>query len=127
MNRSLLLVVCDFLLLSILALARFDIPEGAVLAKDDQKVVSKEVIERISDGESYDDVVAELEATNETLLENISSDKDDLVRQKEELEEQILERQKELEEKEKQKEKAAHNKDYFQKNSQVAKLVGEIC
>ena len=102
MNRSLLLVVCDFLLLSILALARFDIPEGAVLAKDDQKVVSKEVIERISDGESYDDVVAELEATNETLLENLSSDKDDLVRQKEELEEQILERQKELEEKEKQ-------------------------
>ena len=102
MNRSLLLVVCDFLLLNVLALARFDIPEGAVLAKDDQKVVSKEVIERISDGESYDDVVAELEATNETLLENLSSDKDDLVRQKEELEEQILERQKELEEKEKQ-------------------------
>ena len=77
MNRSLLLVVCDFLLLSILALARFDVPEGATIAQDDQKVVSKEVIERISDGESYDDVVAELEATNETLLENLSSDKDD--------------------------------------------------
>ena len=61
MNRSLLLVVCDFLLLSILALARFDVPEGATIAQDDQKVVSKEVIERISDGESYDDVVAELE------------------------------------------------------------------
>ena len=72
MNRSLLLVVCDFLLLSILALARFDVPEGATIAQDDQKVVSKEVIERISDGESYDDVVAELEATNETLLENLS-------------------------------------------------------
>ena len=54
MNRSLLLVVCDFLLLSILALARFDVPEGAIMAKDDQKVVSKEVIERISDGENYD-------------------------------------------------------------------------
>ena len=102
MNRSLLLVVCDFLLLSILALARFDVPEGATIAQDDQKVVSKEVIERISDGESYDDVVAELEATNETLLENLSSDKDDLVRQKEELEEQILQRQRELEEKEQQ-------------------------
>ena len=100
MNRSLLLVVCDFLLLSILALARFDVPEGATIAQDDQKVVSKEVIERISDGESYDDVVAELEATNETLLENLSSDKDALVRQKEELEEQILQRQKELEDKE---------------------------
>ena len=57
MNRSLLLVVCDFLLLSILALARFDVPEGATIAQDDQKVVSKAVIERISDGESYDDVV----------------------------------------------------------------------
>ena len=102
MNRSLLLVVCDFLLLSILALARFDVPEGATIAQDDQKVVSKEVIERISDGESYDDVVAELEATNETLLENLSSDKDDLVRQKEELEEQILQRQREFEERNKQ-------------------------
>ena len=75
MNRSLLLVVCDFLLLSILALARFDVPKDAVIAQDDQKVVSKEVVERISDGENYDDVVAELEATNETLLENLSSDK----------------------------------------------------
>ena len=67
MNRSLLLVVCDFLLLSILALARFDVPEVQLLQKMSQKVVSKEVIERISDGENYDDVVAELEATNETL------------------------------------------------------------
>lgn len=100
MNRSLLLVVCDFLLLSILALARFDVPEGATIAQDGQKVVSKEVIERISDGESYDDVVAELEATNETLLENLSSDKDALEKQKEVLEEQILQRQKELESKE---------------------------
>ena len=102
MNRSLLLVVCDFLLLSILALARFDVPEDAVIAQDDQKVVSKEVIGRISDGENYDDVVAELEATNETLLENLSSDKDALVQQKLELEEQIAQRKKELEEKEKE-------------------------
>ena len=56
MNRSLLLVVCDFLLLSILALARFDVPKDAVIAKDQQKIVSKEVVERISDGENYDDV-----------------------------------------------------------------------
>ena len=102
MNRSLLLVVCDFLLLSILALARFDVPEGAVIAQDGQKVVSNEVIERISDGENYDDVVAELEATNETLLENLSSDKDDLLEQKLKLEEQIAQRQLELEEKEKE-------------------------
>ncbi|OUU39650.1 MAG: hypothetical protein CBC16_07485 [Verrucomicrobia bacterium TMED56] len=102
MNRSLLLVVCDFLLLSILALARFDVPEGATIAQDGQKIVSKEVIERISDGENYDDVVAELEATNETLLENLSSDKDALQQQKEELEAQIIERQKELEAKEKE-------------------------
>ena len=102
MNRSLLLVVCDFLLLSILALARFDVPEGATIAQDDQKVVSREVIERISDGENYDDVVAELEATNETLLENLSSDKDALFEQKMDLEEQIAQRQKELAEKEQQ-------------------------
>ncbi|HCY57575.1 MAG TPA: hypothetical protein DHU78_01795, partial [Opitutae bacterium] len=102
MNRSLLLVVCDFLLLSILALARFDVPEGAVIAQDDEKVVSKEVIERISDGENYDDVVAELEATNETLLENLSSDKDMLLEEKMKLEEQIAERQRELERKEKE-------------------------
>jgi hypothetical protein len=100
MNRSLLLVVCDFLLLSILALARFDVPKDAVIAQDDQKVVSKEVVERISDGENYDDVVAELEATNETLLENLSSDKDDLVEQKLKLEAEIAQRQKELEQKE---------------------------
>ena len=100
MNRSLLLVVCDFLLLSILALARFDVPKDAVIAKDDQKVVSKEVVERISDGENYDDVVAELEATNETLLENLSSDKNDLVEQKLKLEAEIAQRQKELEQKE---------------------------
>ena len=99
MNRSLLLVVCDFLLLSILALARFDVPEDASIAKDGQKIVSKEVIERISDGENYDDVVAELEATNETLLENLSSDKDQLLEQKIKLEEQIAQRQKELKEK----------------------------
>jgi len=97
MNRSLLLVVCDFLLLSILALARFDVPKDAVIAQDGQKVVSKEVVERISDGENYDDVVAELEATNETLLENLSSDKDDLFEQKLRLEAEIAERQKILE------------------------------
>ena len=102
MNRSLLLVVCDFLLLSILALARFDVPADATIAKDGQKIVSKAVIERISDGENYDDVVAELEATNETLLENLSSDKDDLLEQKLKLEGQIAQRKKELEDKENQ-------------------------
>jgi len=102
MNRSLLLVVCDFLLLSILALARFDVPKDAVIPKDQQKVVSKEVVERISDGENYDDVVAELEATNETLLENLSSDKEDLEEQKLNLEEQIALRRQELADKEEQ-------------------------
>ena len=102
MNRSLLLVVCDFLLLSILGLARFDVPKGADYEQSGKKLVSADVIERISDGENYDDVVAELEATNETLLENLSSDKDDLVQQKLELEEQIAQRRKELAEKEKE-------------------------
>ena len=77
MNRSLLLVVCDFLLLSILALARFDVPEDADYCQRWAENSFTAVIERISDGENYDDVVAELEATNETLLENLSSDKDD--------------------------------------------------
>lgn len=102
MNRSLLLVVCDFLLLSILALARFDVPADATIAKDGQKIVSQAVIERISDGENYDDVVAELEATNETLLENLSSDKDELLEEKLKLEDQIAQRKKELEDKENQ-------------------------
>jgi len=102
MNRSLLLVVCDFLLLSILALARFDVPKDAILPDDKQKIVSKGVVERISDGENYDDVVAELEATNETLLENLSSDKDDLLQQKLELEQQIDLRRQELADKENQ-------------------------
>ena len=100
MNRSLLLVVCDFLLLSILALARFDVPKNALIAQDGQKVVSKEVVERISDGENYDDVVAELEATNETLLENLSSDKDVLLEQKLNLEAEIAQKQKVLDQKE---------------------------
>ena len=102
MSRSLLLVVCDFLLLSILALARFDVPEDATIAEDGQKIVSNAVIERISDGENYDDVVAELEATNQTLLENLSDDKNDLLEQKLKLEDQIAQRKKELEEKENQ-------------------------
>jgi len=102
MNRSLLLVVCDFLLLSILALARFDVPKDAVIAQDDQKVVSREVVERISDGENYDDVVAELEATNETLLQNLSNDKDTLIEEKLKLEAEIADRQKELDRKERE-------------------------
>ena len=102
MNRSLLLVVCDFLLLSILALARFDVPKDAVIAKDGQKVVSREVVERISDGENYDDVVAELEATNETLLQNLSNDKDTLIEEKLKLEAEIADRQKELDRKERE-------------------------
>ncbi len=83
-------------------MARFDVPEDATIAKDGQKLVSTAVIERISDGENYDDVVAELEATNETLLENLSNDKDDLLEQKIILEEQIAQRKQELEDKENQ-------------------------
>ena len=100
MNHSLLLVVCDFLLLSILSLARFDVPADAVIAQDQEKVVSKEVMERISDGENYDDVVAELEATNETLEANLLRDKDDLENEKLRLEQEIEERRLELEQKE---------------------------
>ena len=46
MSRSLLLIVCDFLLLSILALARFDIPKDAQIPTDGQKIVAKEIVER---------------------------------------------------------------------------------
>ena len=96
MNRSLLLVVCDFLLLSIISLARFDVPPDAILAQDDEKIVHKEVIERVSDGENYDDVVAELEATNETLEANLNQDKDTLQEEKLRLESEIAERRREL-------------------------------
>ena len=77
MSRSLLLIICDFLLLSILALARFDVPKGVPVPTDGQKVVSMEVIERKSEGENYDYVIAELEATNETLQSNLGADKVD--------------------------------------------------
>ena len=66
-----------------------EVPEDAVIAQDQQKVVSKEVMERVSDGENYDDVVAELEATNETLEANLLRDKDDLESEKLRLEEEI--------------------------------------
>ncbi|MBU62082.1 MAG: hypothetical protein CMI26_06230 [Opitutae bacterium] len=100
MNHSLLLVVCDFLLLSILSLARFDVGPDAVIATEEQKVVKKNVTEWVSDGENYDDVVAELEATNETLEANLLRDKDDLESEKLRLEEEIEERRLELEQKE---------------------------
>ena len=60
MNRSLLLIVCDFLLLSILALARFDVPKDAEIPVDGQKVVSNDIVDQKSDGQNYDDVVADL-------------------------------------------------------------------
>ena len=50
MNRSLLLIVCDFLLLSILALARFDVPKDAQIPVDGQKIVDDNIAERKRDG-----------------------------------------------------------------------------
>ena len=41
-------------------MARFDVPKDAVYATATEKIVSREVVERTSDGENYDDVVAEV-------------------------------------------------------------------
>ena len=78
MNRSLLLIVCDFLLLSILALARFDVPKDAEIPVDGQKVVSNDIVDQKSDGQNYDDVVADLEEVNESLEGNLDVDQKDL-------------------------------------------------
>ena len=93
MSRSLLLIVCDFLLLSILALARFDVPKDAQIPTAGQKIVADEVSERKSDGENYDDVVAELEATNETLQSNLGADKEELLKERERLEDELRARE----------------------------------
>ena len=53
-----------------------------------------DVIERKSDGENYDYVIAELEATNETLLSNLGSDKSTLLKERDRLEAELIEREK---------------------------------
>ena len=102
--------------------------KDATIAEDGQKIVSNAVIERISDGENYDDVVAELEATNPALLENLSDDKNDLLEQKLKLEDQIAQRQKELEEKENQiASRDALIADKQKRNSKISRRSAGIC
>jgi archaellum component FlaC len=117
MNRSLLLIVCDFLLLSILALARFDVPKDAQIPIDGQKIVADNVTERKSDGENYDDVVAELEATNETLQSNLGSDKDELLAERERLEAELRQRKEDLAAKE--ADLVAKQDELLQKDSEI--------
>jgi len=118
MSRSLLLIVCDFLLLSILALARFDVPKDVQIPIEGQKIVAKDVIERKSDGENYDDVVAELEATNETLQSNLGADKHELLKQRERLEAELRAREQSLAAKE--ADLAAKQDELKQKDSEIA-------
>ena len=92
-------VVCDFLLQHSCSGASA-CPRTWNGSRETRSLWTRKSWRGISDGESYDDV-AELEAANETLLEN-DSDKDDLVKQKEDLEEQIAQRRRELAEKEEQ-------------------------
>lgn len=56
MNRSLLLVICDFLLLSLLALARFD--GNAAQKKEESR---EEMADAVADADAADDLVAILE------------------------------------------------------------------
>tara|TARA_B100000959_G_scaffold284397_1_gene355919 strand:+ start:1492 stop:3216 length:1725 start_codon:yes stop_codon:yes gene_type:complete len=118
MSRSLLLIVCDFLLLSILALARFDVPKDAQIPTEGQKVVAKEISERKSDGENYDDVVAELEATNETLQSNLGADKEELLKERERLEDELRAREVNLADKE--ADLAAKQDELTQKDLEIA-------
>ena len=76
MSRSLLLVVCDFYYCYLSLGKEFDVPEDATIAEDG-KIVSNAKNLEVSDGENFDDVVAELDY-NQTLLENLSDDKNDL-------------------------------------------------
>ncbi len=117
MNRSLLLIICDFLLLSILGFARFDIKPETKIPGKDQKIVEAGVVERKSDGENYDDVVAELEATNETLQSNLGADKDELIKQREELEAELREREQALSAKE--AELSAQQDELSRKDSEI--------
>ena len=85
--------------------------------RDSQKIVEAGVVERKSDGENYDDVVAELEATNETLQSNLGADKDELIKQREELEAELREREQALSAKE--AELSAQQDELSRKDSEI--------
>jgi len=78
MNRSLLLVICDFLLLSLLALARFDDPEGeqepaeAERAIQEDAAANQDLIDVLkmsldAEQESRAEISSELQETREAL------------------------------------------------------------
>ncbi len=78
MNKTLMLVICDFLLLSMLALARFDPPEEAPEATLDATASSEtaeaeliELLEKSLESElsSRENLTADLTETRESLLE----------------------------------------------------------
>ena len=45
MNKTLLLIICDFLLLSLLALARFDLPEETQKEEDMLEIKKEELVD----------------------------------------------------------------------------------
>lgn len=76
MNRSLLLVICDFLLLSLLALARFDEPEDqapqAERAIEQDAIANQDLIDVLkmsldAEQETRDELSTELEETRDQL------------------------------------------------------------
>lgn len=77
MNRSLLLVICDFLLLSLLALARFDEPEDQTAPKAEQAIeqdaaANQDLIDVLkmsldAEQENRDELSTELKETQEEL------------------------------------------------------------
>lgn len=114
MNKTLLLIICDFLLLSLLALARFDTPEeeqpeqqvlpgDPIQAQEDIIEVLKLSLELEEESNqnivsSLQDTQKELETTSSTLenrekeLELTQEERETLARAKEELEKNLQDR-----------------------------------
>lgn len=84
MNRAILLIICDFLLISLLALARFDTPE------EEPETPPEDVAD--ANGEATDDLVELLKLS----LENEESQREQLSAELEARDEALLEREEQL-------------------------------
>ena len=97
MNRTLLLIICDFLLLSLLALARFDqpeqeppIPEKQVAAEEGNDSPEADLIEMLrlsleTEQESQIQLSQQLETSQEELAQQLSNEKERQAREQKEL------------------------------------------
>jgi hypothetical protein len=77
MNRALLLIVCDFLLISLLALARFDSPKDDILASESESVELQDNVDK----DLIDVLKYSLETENNESrreIEELETDKDAL-------------------------------------------------